>query len=88
MTEKEPINKEFINVNGIIYVPYEMFKHEHDFAQVTLNRLNELEHKPKDMLDKIRDEIIERAKCTMNDTRAEGLYIALDIVNKYKAEKE
>lgn len=55
MTEKEPIDVEFINVNGIIYVPYEMFKHEHDFAQITLNRLNELEHKTNDMLDKYKE---------------------------------
>lgn len=38
------------------------------------------------VLDKIRAEIIESAKGTMNDTRAEGLYMALNIVNKYMAE--
>ena len=39
-----------------------------------------------EVLDKIRAEIIESAKGTMNDTRAEGLYMALNIVDKYKAE--
>ena len=38
------------------------------------------------VLDKIRTEIIESAKGTMNDTRAEGLYMALRIIDKYKAE--
>ena len=42
----------------------------------------------ENVLDKIRAEIIEKAKCTMNDTRAEGLYMALNIVDKYKAESE
>lgn len=37
-----------------------------------------------DVLDKIRAEIIENAKGTMNDTRAEGLYMALIIVDKYR----
>jgi len=41
-----------------------------------------------DVLNKIRAEIIENAKRTMNDTRAEGLYMALNIVDKYKAESE
>ena len=39
-----------------------------------------------EVLDKIRAEIIESATGTMNDTRAEGLYMALNIVDKYKAE--
>lgn len=39
-----------------------------------------------ELLDEIRAEIIEKAKGTMNDTRAEGLYMALNIVDKYKAE--
>lgn len=39
-----------------------------------------------EVLDKIRAEIIESAKGTMNDTRAEGLYMALSIVDKYIAE--
>lgn len=39
-----------------------------------------------DVLDKIRAEIIENAKSTMNDTRAEGLYVALNIVDKYRNE--
>lgn len=39
-----------------------------------------------DVLDKIRAEIIENAKGTMNDTRAEGLYMALNIVDKYRNE--
>ncbi len=34
-------------------------------------------------LDKISAEIIENAKGTMNDTRAEGLYMALKIIDKY-----
>lgn len=38
------------------------------------------------VLDKIRAEIIENAKSTMNDTRAEGLYVALNIVDKYRNE--
>lgn len=38
------------------------------------------------VLDKIRAEIIEKAKGTMNDTRAEGLYMALTIVDKYRNE--
>ena len=38
----------------------------------------------KDILDKIRADIIEKAKGTMNDTRAEGLYMALQIIEKYK----
>jgi hypothetical protein len=42
----------------------------------------------QDALDKIRAEIIENAKSTMNDTRAEGLYMALNIVDKYKAGSE
>ena len=41
---------------------------------------------PKDVLNKIRAEIIENAKGTMNDTRAEGLYMALNIVDKYRNE--
>ena len=40
------------------------------------------------VLDKIRTEIAEEAKCTMNDNRAGGLYRALQIIDKYKAEGE
>lgn len=39
-----------------------------------------------DVLNKIRAEIIENAKGTMNDTRAEGLYMALNIMDKYRNE--
>lgn len=43
---------------------------------------------PKEpIFDKIRAEIIERAKGTMNFTRAEGLYMALSIVDRYGAER-
>lgn len=38
------------------------------------------------LFDKLRTEIIENAKHTMNDTRAEGLYMALNIVDKYRNE--
>ena len=38
------------------------------------------------VLDKIRAEIAEEAKCTMNNNRAGGLYKALQIIDKYKAE--
>ena len=44
------------------------------------------ENEVSDVLDKIRAEIIENAKGTMNDTRAEGLYMALNIVDKYRNE--
>lgn len=40
------------------------------------------------ILGKIRAEIIEKAKRTMNDTRAEGLYMALQIIDKYKKEHD
>lgn len=40
-----------------------------------------------DVLDKIRAEIAEEAKGTMNENRAGGLYKALQIIDKYKAEK-
>ncbi len=36
-----------------------------------------------DALDKIRAEIAEEAKCTMNENRAGGLYKALQIIDKY-----
>lgn len=39
-------------------------------------------------LDKIRAEIAEEAKCTMNGNRAGGLYKALQIIDKYRAETE
>ena len=45
-----------------------------------------LEQEP--ILDKIRAEIVESAKRTMNDTRAEGLYMALQIIDKYRKEHE
>lgn len=38
-------------------------------------------------LEKTRAEIVDAAKRTMNDTRAEGLYMALKILDKY-AEQE
>lgn len=38
-----------------------------------------------DVLDKIRAEIAEEAKGTMNENRAGGLYKALQIIDKYKA---
>ena len=41
-----------------------------------------------DVLDKIRAEIFESARRTMNDTRAEGLYMAVQIIDKYKTESE
>lgn len=50
------------------------------------NYMRGYEDGKSDVLDKIRAEIIESAKGTMNDTRAEGLYMALNIVDKYKAE--
>lgn len=36
-----------------------------------------------EVLDKIRAEIVEEAKCTMNENRAGGLYKALQIIDKY-----
>ncbi len=42
--------------------------------------------KQEPALDKIRAEVIEKAKGTMNDTRAEGLYMALQIIDKYRGE--
>ena len=44
------------------------------------------ECKQEIILDKIRAEVIEKAKCTMNDTRAEGLYMALQIIDKYRGD--
>ena len=43
-----------------------------------------LRMKQEPILDDIRADIIEKAKGTMNDTRAEGLYMALQIIDKYK----
>jgi len=40
------------------------------------------------VLNKIRAEIAEEAKCTMNDNRAGGLHKALAIIDKYRAESE
>lgn len=48
--------------------------------------IEKLEQEP--ILDKIRAEIVEEAKCTMNENRAGGLYKALQIIDKYKAESE
>ena len=39
-----------------------------------------------EVLDSIKGEIVDRAKRAMNDTRAEGLYMALDIIDKYGKE--
>ena len=39
-----------------------------------------------DVLDKIRAEIVEEAKGTMNENRADGLYKALQIVKKHMIE--
>ena len=47
-----------------------------------------LRMKQEPILDDIRADIIEKAKSTMNDTRAEGLYMALQIIDKYKKEHE
>lgn len=41
-----------------------------------------------DPLDKIRSEIAEEEKCTIDVNRAGGLYKALQIIDKYKAESE
>lgn len=42
--------------------------------------------KQEPILDKIRAEIVENAKCTMNENRASGLYKALQVIDKYKEE--
>ena len=41
-----------------------------------------------ELLDKIRAEIVEEAKGTMNENRAGGLYKALQIIDKYREEQE
>ena len=39
-------------------------------------------------LDDIKKEIIDRAKRTMNDTRAEGIYMALQIIDKHTGKEK
>ena len=41
-----------------------------------------------ELIDKIRAEITEEAECTIDVNRAGGLYKALQIINKCKAESE
>lgn len=41
----------------------------------------------EERLDKIRAEIADNAKRCMNDTRAEGMYMALKIIDKYRKEQ-
>lgn len=45
-----------------------------------------LEQEP--ILDKIRAEIVDLGKRTMNDNRASGIWACRDIIDKYKAESE
>jgi hypothetical protein len=41
-----------------------------------------------DVLDKIRAEIVDLGRRTMNDNRASGIWACRDIIDKYKAESE
>lgn len=45
-----------------------------------------LEQEP--VLDKIRAEIVDLGRRTMNDNRASGIWACRDIIDKYKAEME
>lgn len=42
----------------------------------------------RDVLDKIRAEIVDLGQRTMNDNRASGIWACRDIIDKHKAESE
>jgi hypothetical protein len=41
-----------------------------------------------DVIDKIRAEIVDLGRRTMNDNRASGIWACRDIIDKYKGESE
>lgn len=46
------------------------------------------EHDKQKVLDKIRAEIVDLGRRTMNDNRASGIWACRDIIDKYKADSE
>lgn len=46
------------------------------------------EHDKQKVLDKIRAEIVDLGRRTMNDNRASGIWACRDIIDKYKVESE
>ena len=59
-----------------------------DLIEIDMYSVIKQKYIERDFLDKIRSEIAEEAKCTMNKNRAGGLYKALQIIDKYKEESE
>jgi hypothetical protein len=59
---------------------------EHFYRDCRLGIHNENESVPIEVLDKIRAEI--DSHCSDNRDRNDGLYIAMKIIDKYKAESE
>ena len=61
--------------------PKSEWQHDHEILKAHSDGANAV-------LDKIRAEIVDLGRRTMNDNRASGIWACRDIIDKYKAESE